>query len=121
MTAPKRCPECKELIRHHQVLMAPITKVDSPAMAMRKGRVQQAHLIAEQPAGLTFNVKHIRDRIAVIAAVAKTGDYEAAHSEEDRLYRDALLLIRDGKFINNEEIADETLQVGKLKFARLTA
>jgi hypothetical protein len=81
--------------------------------------VLEAKRIREtQPAGLTFNVQHIRDRIAVIDALAKTGDFEAAWSSECDLYRDSLFLIRDGKFTNNTEIADETLKVGLLSYPR---
>jgi hypothetical protein len=118
----KRCEVCGDLVSQHRILLAKPEKHDSPALVARKLRIQKAHQEAgDQPEGLAFDVQLIQDRIDAIRDIADSGDYEAAHAEADRLYRDAMTLIRDGKFSNPAAIAAATLLVETVVFPRHSA
>jgi hypothetical protein len=115
----KRCDVCGDLVSQHRILLAKPEKHDSPALVARKLRIQKAHREAgDQPEGLAFDIQLIQDRIDAIRDIAGSGDHEAAHSEADRLYRDAMTLIRDGKFTNPATIAAATLLVETVVFPR---
>jgi hypothetical protein len=60
----------------------------------------------------------VRARVAEIASTAD--DYEAAHSGEDRLYRDVLEAISAGA-PNAAELASEALKSRELRFPRVCA
>lgn len=45
-------------------------------------------------------------------------DYEAAHSEEDRLHQSVLQSIADGKCDDPQECATAALEAGKIEFSR---
>jgi hypothetical protein len=118
----KRCEVCGDLVSQHRILLAKPEKHDSPALIARKLRIQKAHQEAgDQPEGLAFDVQLIQDRIDAIRDIADSRDYEAAHAEADRLYRDAMTLIRDGKFTNPAAIATATLLVETVVFPRHNA
>jgi hypothetical protein len=67
---------------------------------------------------MTF--QFIRDRVARIRVHADTGDYEAAHGEEDDLWRDVLRAIADGAD-NPRAMAREALETTHIDFERYTA
>ena len=67
---------------------------------------------------MTF--QSIRDRVARIRTHAEEGDDEAAHGEEDDLWRDVLRAIADGAD-NPRAMAREALETTHLSFERYTA
>lgn len=67
-----------------------------------------------------LTIANVLRRMDTIREQANKGDYEAAHSEEDRLHRDALATIASGR-LNREEastLADEAFKSTRIKFAR---
>lgn len=62
-----------------------------------------------------------RRRVAQIAALAAGGDYEAAHSHEDALYREALEVIAAGMADDGSELARAVLRTKAITFDRPTA
>lgn len=66
-----------------------------------------------------MTVAEIRRRLVRIGSYARTGDFEAAHSEERALFIDTLSAVATGKAGANEATA--ALQSLALDFQRVTA
>lgn len=60
----------------------------------------------------------IYPRLATIREHAETGDYEAAHSEEDDLWRDVLRAIADQEVTHPDVIAEMALSTRRIRFER---
>ena len=66
-----------------------------------------------------MTIDEIKARVERIKACG--GDYEAAHSEEDKLHQDVLRAIRDGECEDPDACAAEALKTLELDFIRYCA
>lgn len=65
-------------------------------------------------------LQDIRNAIAVVEATAKN-DHEAAHCDEDQIYREILRLIAEGTFATKEEMQEAAalgVQLSKIEYNR---